>query len=279
MSDVQGLQLEHRELASNAAVRSATEERPPVWSYWEGARPDWLELCQATVRRHHPNVVILNRRSFAELHRESDRPLPPLNQLRPCQRADYVRVFVLAMYGGIWIDADSIVFKPLDPLWRLTELFDFVGYGLINGGYRWYNDFMMSRKGGILVSEYLDKATATILAGPLRNRTAIGPPLLTSLARKPTLRSVPILRLSGALVRPIMLGGSGRRRYDVTGSDSEHADNFSEHAFIYLLTSLILRSVRRASCEEILASPTFLGYLFRQSRVAASEPLEQREPK
>jgi hypothetical protein len=45
-----------REPAPRAAVRA---EPPPVWLYWEGACPEWIRRCQATLVAHAPGVRLL----------------------------------------------------------------------------------------------------------------------------------------------------------------------------------------------------------------------------
>ena len=48
--------------------------------------------------------------------------LPPsFSEMKPAHQADYVRVYTVCKYGGIWLDADTIVMESLDPLFRLLE--------------------------------------------------------------------------------------------------------------------------------------------------------------
>lgn len=41
--------------------------RVQVWQYWEGPLPAYIGLCLETVRRQHPDAVVLDLERFAEL--------------------------------------------------------------------------------------------------------------------------------------------------------------------------------------------------------------------
>lgn len=109
--------LNMRPAASCAEVR----ERPIVWMYWtaEGVgrpRPPYLEVCLESVRRHSEcEVRICDERSARELLPE----LPDcFSLLIPAHQSDVFRVGVLARYGGLYLDADTFVLRPLAPLFE-----------------------------------------------------------------------------------------------------------------------------------------------------------------
>ena len=66
-------------------------------------------------------------------------------------------------YGGIWLDADTIVFKSLKPLIDKLERYDFVGFGCTgyickDEGYPYpSNGILCSRKNSILMKACLDE--------------------------------------------------------------------------------------------------------------------------
>ncbi len=45
------------------------------------------------------------------------------------QKVDYIRYLLLYKYGGIWVDADTIVIKNLSPIIDKLKYYDFVGFG------------------------------------------------------------------------------------------------------------------------------------------------------
>lgn len=90
-----------------------------VWMYWEQApgtdeMPELIVRCVESARRHAV-VTLLDRESIGRYVRPSaaaDR-LPSI-----AQRADYYRALLLHTHGGMWLDTDTIVLRPLDALFE-----------------------------------------------------------------------------------------------------------------------------------------------------------------
>lgn len=138
-----------------------------VWTYWEnkGGRTEpysHIKLCFETMKKHfgNYNFIILDANTIKQY-------LPDirndLNDLLIAQKVDYYRVALLQKYGGIWIDADTIVLKNLDEIFdKLDNGYDFTGFGCtgkicFNGYPDPSNGVMGSRKNGILMSCCLKK--------------------------------------------------------------------------------------------------------------------------
>src|SRR5690242_15069388 len=98
----------------------------PVWLYWEGDRPEWIGECQRTILLHTENTQLITPDVFSNL-RETDLDID-ITSLYVAHRADFIRAFLLAKYGGLWIDSDCIVMKSLQPVLTLLADNDFVGY-------------------------------------------------------------------------------------------------------------------------------------------------------
>ena len=143
-----------------------------VWLYWEnkpgnnGVKPTYIDMCHESVIKNRGkdlNVTILNEKNIKEY-------LPSLrediNSLSIPQKADYIRLAILNRYGGIWLDSDIIVLKPLTRYLGKLRDYDYVGFGchglnckLTNNGYgNPANWAMISRKGGILIKSCLESA-------------------------------------------------------------------------------------------------------------------------
>lgn len=78
-----------------------------IYTFWEGQKPAYIELCMATWPF---DFVLLD---YNNLHNYTDLPEEQLRQYPLQQVADIVRVHVLRDNGGIWLDADTIVFGDL----------------------------------------------------------------------------------------------------------------------------------------------------------------------
>jgi hypothetical protein len=138
-----------------------------VFTYWENkdnrTEPySHIKLCFETMKKHYNkyNFVILTPKTIKEY-------LPnirtDLDNLLIAQKVDYYRVALLSIYGGIWIDADTIVLKDLDNVFnKLDNGYDFVGFGCtgikcFNGSPYPSNGVMGSRKDGLLITSCLEK--------------------------------------------------------------------------------------------------------------------------
>lgn len=137
-----------------------------IWTYWEnmnGAKeyPTHIKLCFETFYKHLSNykIIVLNNHTIKQY-------LPnvrnDLNDLLIAQKVDYYRIALLEKYGGIWIDADSIVMRNLDEIFdKLNNGYDFVGFGCtgticFNGKFRPSNWMLASKKNGLLMKTTLD---------------------------------------------------------------------------------------------------------------------------
>lgn len=80
-----------------------------VWTFWTGEEPLRIRTCLRTVERfcsdwthltHHDAESMLNGQVDIAWKR-----------LLPAHQADVLRAFVLSRYGGLWIDADTVMLK------------------------------------------------------------------------------------------------------------------------------------------------------------------------
>lgn len=109
--------------------------KPYMWVYWElinGAKspPPYVTLCLEIMKKNASgtfNVVFLNEKTVFDY-------LPDLrkdiNDLPIALKTDYVRVRLLTKYGGLWVDADTIVMTDLREIaQKLNQGVDYVGVG------------------------------------------------------------------------------------------------------------------------------------------------------
>ena len=82
-----------------------------VWAYWEGPCPAWIRACLRTLAMAAPTLQVLTPEAVDRL-RDSDRDID-LSRLQVAHRADFVRLYLLQRYGGLWVDADCLALQPL----------------------------------------------------------------------------------------------------------------------------------------------------------------------
>ena len=150
-----------------------------IWMYWEDKpgvnKPNYLKLCYQT--------IIKNKGTSQQLHLLDQNSiyqyLPDLRtdldqKCNIPQKADYIRLALLQRYGGIWLDSDIIIFRPLDKLFLLLNEYDFIGFGChfkdchlrLSGYPRPANWVLGSPKNGKLVTYCLQQANNILSQQP-----------------------------------------------------------------------------------------------------------------
>ncbi len=129
-----------------------------IWMYWENRRfskkPPYLQLCLETIHKHSNGykVLLLNEQSISQY---LDIPKKIFKIKDIAHRADYFRFHLLYQYGGIWLDADTILLRNIgetvDPY---IESYDYVGYGRERG--KPSIGFMASQKGCKLLEKHIE---------------------------------------------------------------------------------------------------------------------------
>lgn len=92
-----------------------------IWSYWEGPRPPFIDLCWRTVQRHNQDARLVGPDDVSAMGGRSI--LESSVGLPHAIRADLVRAWLLYTHGGIWLDSDVICLAPFD--WQ-PEKFDLI---------------------------------------------------------------------------------------------------------------------------------------------------------
>lgn len=140
-----------------------------IFMYWETlpgkTKPVYLDLCYDTILKNCSQdfkIHMLDDKSIKTYLPEIRTDLD--QKLKIQQKVDYYRLLLLYKYGGIWLDADTIVIKSLIPLFEKLKSYHYVGFGCHNG----YcvrtgkpnpaNWVMMSKRNEILLQRCIIKA-------------------------------------------------------------------------------------------------------------------------
>lgn len=153
-------------------------KKPILWSYWEQKSepiranhalrsdkkepPPYIILCFKTFEYKCSklfDIKILNEKTVYDYIPNLRKDL---NQLGLATKSDYIRIALLFYYGGIWLDADTIVMSNMkEVLDKLNEGWDYIGFGctgrkcMVSGYPRPSNGAMASQKGSILMKNIL----------------------------------------------------------------------------------------------------------------------------
>jgi hypothetical protein len=229
----------------------------PVWLYWEGERPEWIEACIKTVFKHAPHAQLLTPETFDELW-DIDRDINPVN-LHVAHRADFIRAFLLYRYGGIWIDCDCVLTKPLDSLLEIFADYDFAAHRE-RGGY-FGNEFMIAKRESKIAEAFYTRIAKTLRTKRQFGWCEIGCVPLTDIISK---AGVPFLEIECDLIQPICW--SNVEPYFTIATVAEHQSVFNSEAFCYMLSNLTVNKyVAENPHKNLFAEDSFFSFLIRKS--------------
>jgi len=236
----------------------------PIWMFWEGARPAYIDLCIDTVRRRHPDVRLLDRAAFDALWTE-DRDIP-LDGLALNHQSDYIRAWLLSHHGGLYLDADCILMRDLAPLLAAAEEHGFVGYREPQG-YMSCN-FMAARAGGAVIENHYQRVAARLRRPrprPLQWLDLASTPMNAAIARCG----------AGALILPtesiMPLAWNESEKLAVRRDDSAHEAHFRDDCWTWMLSNNTIRGDVRTRHlfylprGHLLDDSSFLAFLLRRA--------------
>lgn len=245
----------------NPAGRQHVEGRPQVWTYWEGPKPGWIELCERTIRRHIDQVQWITPETWPYWHTESESPAvyAAIDRQLPNVKSDAIRAHQLYHYGGIWIDADAIVFRDVRPIFHRLRTYDFVAYRVGRPNPQVCSALIGSHAGGRVADSYWSIMRERLGRRRRLPRLALGPRVLNMAARRAGKR---LALIPTARVHPIHWQQKGQ--LTIERSDAEHAKVRDwSGAFCCMLTHRALQHLRALPADELLDHPSYAGYLFR----------------
>ncbi|WP_019383713.1 glycosyltransferase family 32 protein [Acinetobacter venetianus] len=90
-----------------------------IWMYWEGVLPQFVEKCVENIRTKNPDYVV-NFLTPDNVKEFCDIDYRRLTHATPQQKADLIRFDLIYQYGGIWLDASTIVYENLGWIQQLV---------------------------------------------------------------------------------------------------------------------------------------------------------------
>jgi biofilm PGA synthesis N-glycosyltransferase PgaC len=228
--------------------------RLPVWMYWEGPCPEWIRACHRSVSRHADDVRLLGPRDFDRIW-DVDRDID-LSVLDVAHRADFIRAFLLARFGGVWIDSDCLVMKPLGPVLDLLSAYDFLGYFERRSGMP-APAFMGSRSGGRIALAHYSHVCGVLRSGQSRSWASLGALSLVDTLRQ---TETPWYRIAVDLIEPVCI--SDPQAFFAMDLPRGHERTFNSRSICYMLSNNAVRNYMSAHPEDdLLADGTFFRYL------------------
>lgn len=118
------------------AINYDRHKKPYLWVYWDNINtsktPDLIEMCYETIKNNCDNsfeIVKLNNDNIKKYIPELDEHWNFVEKLKIAHKVDLYRIMLLYKYGGLYIDADTIVLKdPIEIMDKLDRN-DYIGFG------------------------------------------------------------------------------------------------------------------------------------------------------
>ena len=249
---------------ATAAPASAAPLHLPLFLYWEGPCPDWILRCRETIMRHGGDVRLLDRAAFEAL-RQDDRDID-LDPLQPAHRADYARAYLLARHGGIWLDSDCILMRPLDRVRAALTAHGFVVHQDRQGYYP--NGFIAAAPDNPTARLFYQAVADRLRSGPALSWISLGGEPLTRLLRQ---GRAAFHELPCAAIQPICW--SQPELFFRTGDAAEHARSFDPDALTYMLSNTqITAFAAQHPGADLLAPRSFFRFALAKSLDHAAAP-------
>lgn len=260
--------------AMAAADETTAPVQLPTWMYWEGDCPEWIRLCHQTIRAHGHDVRLLSPADFNRLW-ERDRDID-IARLYVAHRSDFIRAYLLAHFGGIWIDSDCILMQSLQPILAALRDFEFVAHRERSGDIT--NDLLAARPESAIARAFYRQVCEV-----LRNKrniawTAIGGEPLTALlsATRDPWHEIPCER-----IQPVCWSNPGA--FFATNSPAGHERLVDSRALCYMLSNGAVKQFQlRNPSKDLLGGNTFFRYLVNKSlenaKSSAAPPSSSNPP-
>ena len=91
-----------------------------IWSYWEGSQPEIVKKSIESWKKYLPDweIIVLDKESLKQYPIEKP---ASYETLTPTTRSDVIRLSLLFLYGGVWMDASIILLENFDWLDAYVE--------------------------------------------------------------------------------------------------------------------------------------------------------------
>lgn len=244
----------------------------PIWVYWENPPttaepPDYIKLCLETIKAHTTNLDlrILNERTIND-YIDVD---PCWGTIEVCHlgrkftsishKVDAIRAELLFSHGGLYLDADTIVFRPLEHLMFDIAEHDFTCTRLISTKqYTIPNGMLGSQPRGQVISAYRTALKESLIVPRVLGWNEIGSSLLTPIVNKNTDK---VLEIPEKDVMPVSWKDKG-----ILGRKVHLEDYVPAGAYMMALYhGAFNRKIHELPKSQLLDSTTLIGQAFKRS--------------
>ena len=237
-----------------------------IWSYIDyDTHPDYIKLCIKTLKKHCGKdfkIIILDS---SNINKYIDKPL--VNKVNPNFK-QYIKIYTLYKYGGLWIDLDFIILKNLSSFYNKLEDFDFIGFDCLSKHCRKNFDYYKKPTDSIIICKKELDIMKICLDEFIKTNTDSKNIFLF---RNILWDQLKVLKLNYYHVNPNYIGSRDIDNDLVTvdrliQDDMIQYKNINDLYLIELYADQIENSwFYKLSYDDILSSDTVISYFFRRS--------------
>ena len=256
-----------------------------VWIYWQNLKgstpPPYIELSRWTmlenleecslnivtpenVEMYLPGIGQLINDIEIDITGRADRFLRRFqggNRKNLAVKTDVIRAFLLRNYGGLYIDADAIVFKDLSKYFDLIDKHEFLGIRRTSKGKDHLSvNFYGSKKNGKLITKYTDRMLTLLSQKREFAYNDLGGQLLTSVFdQEPGSSHI----LEEAEIQPITFENAR----EVFASKSIKPEDIldTEQHIMMLFNGPFHNELKNFTLTKLYQSDTFVSRCFRRA--------------
>jgi hypothetical protein len=247
---------------------------PRVFTFWSGPKPNaFIRLCLRSIRKNSPNSELWTTQRWKSVYDNRFGPWSRIAKLKPNLKSDLIRSWLLTTYGGIWIDADCILFRDLRLLWKYIEKgYDMVAYrggkdqqslyapnrGLCSSA------MLVANKTSVIMNKYCKLQQQKLLRQKhFRQFNALGPRVLEqAIKRHHKPPQLPIKWIPRKLIHPLT------RWKEIKQLLLPEPYQFNSAAFGFMLTHTVIDKMKNRHLrneKKILTSSLPAGQAFRKA--------------
>ena len=125
-----------------------------IWAYWDSdKKPEFIEICERNWRKYAKNykIIIVNKKTAKKYVKLPDN----FDKLEPYRQSDIIRLKLIEKYGGVWLDASTILLTNPDNFISDDNLTLFTTPGSRDDNKMFENWFIASPPNNPIISDWI----------------------------------------------------------------------------------------------------------------------------
>lgn len=232
-----------------------------VFIYWTGEKYSLINILHTLMKLH-----AISGQGYV-LHNIDDNNIkeyiPELpdyfKTLLPAHQADFVRLYTVCEYGGIWLDSDTVVISSLDPLFDLIEKH----HGFVTTEYsNCCNGVFGSKKHAPFMVEWKRRALNILNSKQNKiNWTEIGNDIITDILKNPIFKQDIHVLKGNESIYPVLFNHAVEQF--INKPYEHYKEIIRPFQPILILVNAVYRRLKDKSESEILKSQIPLNYFLQ----------------